>query len=57
MTIYPEVAAAAQSELDTVLGPTRLPSFADRENLPYMNALVSEVLRWHSVAPIGMLSL
>ncbi|XP_006457725.1 hypothetical protein AGABI2DRAFT_198695 [Agaricus bisporus var. bisporus H97] len=54
MTIYPEVAAAAQSELDTVLGPTRLPSFADRENLPYMNALVSEVLRWHSVAPIGV---
>ena len=55
MTVYPDVARKAQAELDSVVGTDRLPRFSDRESLPYINALVLEVLRWHSVAPTGKL--
>lgn len=51
MTIYPDVARKAQAELDAVIGQDRLPSFSDRDNLPYINAIVLEVLRWHAVVP------
>ncbi|KXN92569.1 O-methylsterigmatocystin oxidoreductase [Leucoagaricus sp. SymC.cos] len=54
MALYPEVAAAAQAEIDAVVGSDRLPSFADREDLPYINALILEVLRWHTVGPTGI---
>ncbi|KAF9011764.1 cytochrome P450 [Cyathus striatus] len=54
MTLYPEVQAKAQAELDAVIGNDRLPSFHDRDNLPYCNALVLEVLRWHAVVPTGV---
>lgn len=54
MALYPEVAAAAQAEIDSVVGSDRLPSFADRNDLPYVNALALEVLRWHSVVPTGV---
>lgn len=54
MTLYPEVQRKAQLELDTVLGTDRLPTHADRENLPYVNALVLEILRWHPVGPLGV---
>jgi cytochrome P450 len=44
----------AQEEIDRVLGPGRLPTVADRGNLPYVDAVVKEVLRWHPVAPMGI---
>lgn len=53
MTKYPSVAKRAQYEIDTVIGTDRLPGFADRDSLPYLNALVKEVLRWNSVVPTG----
>jgi len=37
-----------------VIGNDRLPTLADRPHLPYVNAIVSEVLRWNSVAPTGV---
>lgn len=54
MTIYPEVQRKAQEEIERVVGPNKLPTFADRERLPYINAIVKEVLRWHPVAPMGI---
>ena len=53
MVLYPEVQKKAQEELDRVVGSDRLPTFADRKNLPYINALVKESIRWHPVAPLG----
>ncbi|KAJ3503676.1 hypothetical protein NLJ89_g8327 [Agrocybe chaxingu] len=53
MVLFPEVMRKAQQELDAVVGLDRLPTFSDRERLPYVNALTSEVLRWHTVAPTG----
>lgn len=54
MVLYPEVQKKAQAEIDSVVGTSRFPTFADRENLPYVDALVKEVLRWHPVGPMGL---
>ncbi|KAI0634749.1 cytochrome P450 [Trametes polyzona] len=56
MTLWPEVQARAQKEVDGLLGPnpTRLPTFADRASLPYVNAIVLEVLRWNPSLPMGL---
>ncbi|KAK0469623.1 cytochrome P450 [Desarmillaria tabescens] len=51
--LYPEVQAKAQAEMDAVVGHTRLPNFDDREQLPYLNAVVLEALRWNPVVPLG----
>ncbi|KAG1851316.1 cytochrome P450 [Suillus subalutaceus] len=53
MTLFPDVQKKAQAEIDAVVGPDRLPSFADRDYLPYTEALVKEVLRWNVIALIG----
>ncbi|KAI9449498.1 cytochrome P450 [Lactarius psammicola] len=53
MTLYPDVMKKAQAELDAVVGPHRLPTFADWENLPYLDAVSKEVLRWAPVTPFG----
>lgn len=53
MILYPEVQKTAQSEIDAVIGSDRLPFFSDLEKLPYVNALVKEVLRWLPIAPMG----
>ena len=57
MVLFPEAQRMAQAEIDRVIGPDRLPSLADRENLPYVDALVKEVFRFNPVAPLGLFSL
>jgi cytochrome P450 len=52
---YPEVQTKGQAEIDKVIGPDRLPFVSDREQLPYIHAIVKEVGRWHSVVPLGEL--
>ena len=37
----------------SVVGSDRLPTFSDRKFLPYVDALVKEVFRWHIVVPLG----
>jgi hypothetical protein len=55
MSLYPDVQRKAQGEIDAVLGEShRLPLFSDREQLPYVNAIVEEAQRWHPVAPMGL---
>lgn len=53
MTLYPEVLKKAQEEVDAVVGNERLPIMADRDALPYVNALCKELLRWNVVIPLG----
>jgi cytochrome P450 len=53
MTKYPRVLRKAQEEVDRVVGRDRLPTFADWENLPYINCCVKECLRWRPVAVNG----
>jgi len=44
----------AQDELDRVVGRERLPDFSDQEDLPYISALIKEVLRWFPIIPLGV---
>ena len=53
MALYPEVLKKAQAELDAVVGPDRLPEFEDRASMPYINAVIKELLRWNLVTPLG----
>ncbi|KAI0331358.1 CyP450 monooxygenase [Cubamyces sp. BRFM 1775] len=54
MILHPTVQARAHAELDRVIGTARLPEHADRAALPYVDAIVKEMLRWHNVAPLGV---
>jgi cytochrome P450 len=54
MAAYPAAQAKAQAELARVVGHGRLPAFADRANLPYVDALMSEVFRWAAPVPVGL---
>ncbi|KAF7345741.1 Cytochrome p450 [Mycena venus] len=54
MTLYPDVQAAAQRELDKVVGNDRLPDISDLPQLPYVDALCKEVIRWHVAAPLAL---
>ncbi|KAH7929265.1 cytochrome P450 [Leucogyrophana mollusca] len=50
----PEVQKRAHAEVDAVVGNTRLPSFSDRQSLPYVEALIRETRRWRPITPIGV---
>lgn len=52
MALHPLVARRAQEEVDSVIGNERLPVLADRERLPYVDAIVKECLRWNVAAPL-----
>jgi cytochrome P450 len=54
MVTFPEVQRRAQAELDAVVGRARLPTFADAPRLPYVRAIVKEVLRWRPAAERGL---
>jgi hypothetical protein len=53
MAKFPDVQQKAQEEIDRVVGTSRLPTFGDRENLPYINNIVYEAQRWHPIIPMG----
>ena len=46
MLNYPEIQERAQKELDAVVGSKRLPEHSDEADLPYISAIVKEVLRY-----------
>ncbi|KAL4255104.1 cytochrome P450 family protein [Pleurotus pulmonarius] len=54
MLHYPEVQKKGQREIDSVIGPDRLPTFEDFNSLPYVARVTQEILRWHPTAPLGV---
>ncbi|KAH9028797.1 cytochrome P450, partial [Lactarius hengduanensis] len=54
MVTYPDVQKCAQAELDSVVGRTRIPKFSDFQHLPYIRAMVKEMLRWRPMDPLGL---
>lgn len=54
VSLHPEVLERAHAELDAVVGPHRLPDFRDKDSLIYVNAIIKEAMRWHSVVPFGV---
>lgn len=45
MVRHPEAFRKAQDEIDAVVGHDRLPDLNDRDSLPYLNALITELYR------------
>lgn len=45
MLLYPEAQRAVQKELDCITGKYRQPEMDDKDSLPYITAVVKEVLR------------
>ncbi|KAI0325904.1 cytochrome P450 [Cubamyces sp. BRFM 1775] len=54
MLLHPEAQKRVQEELDAIVGPERLPKLSDRPSLPYVNAVVKELLRWHTAGPLAL---
>ncbi|KAI0334310.1 cytochrome P450 [Cubamyces sp. BRFM 1775] len=54
MTRNPDVVRNAQDEIDSVVGNERLPDFADRPSLPYVDALLEELFRWNPPIPLAV---
>ncbi|KAG9025529.1 hypothetical protein FRB95_010078 [Tulasnella sp. JGI-2019a] len=54
MLLYPKVQAKARAEIDRVIGDDRFPTFANKDSLPYLNAVLLETLRWHPIVPLGV---
>ncbi|GMF76985.1 unnamed protein product [Aspergillus oryzae] len=56
MISHPETMARARQQLDAVCinedGTLRLPGMADFDRLPYLAAMVKEVLRWRPTTPV-----
>jgi len=53
MSLYPDVQRRAQQEIFRVVGHDRLPNAQDRKDLPYVNAIMREVMRLNPVVPLG----
>ncbi|CAN8099862.1 unnamed protein product [Discula destructiva] len=57
LALNPRCIARARQELDAVCGTgedVRLPTFEDRQNLPYVSAIVKEAIRWRPILRIGL---
>ncbi|KAI0313224.1 cytochrome P450 [Amylostereum chailletii] len=54
MAMHRDIQSKAQAELDRVVGTNRLPTFEDRKSLPYLEAIVKEVLRFNPPTPLGI---
>lgn len=50
LALNPHVLARAQEEVDTIVGSNRIPTFDDEHKLPYIKAMIREVLRWRPTA-------
>ncbi|KAG9311063.1 hypothetical protein JVU11DRAFT_8967 [Chiua virens] len=54
MMLYPEAQHRAQAEIDSVLTQNMFPDFSHRKSLPYVEAVLRETMRWHSVTPLAL---
>lgn len=54
MVLYPDVQKRAQAAIDEVSGKNRIATIDDFDSLPYIHALVQEVIRWQPVNPLAL---
>lgn len=53
MITHQSVQEKAQAEVDRVIGVDTLPTFKHRDQLPYIDALIKECMRWGVILPMG----
>ncbi|KAL4246690.1 cytochrome P450 family protein [Abortiporus biennis] len=51
---HPRVFQKLKDEVDRVVGNDRLPDFTDRPHMPYHEAALTELFRYHSAVTMGM---
>jgi len=54
MVTNPDIQRRAQLQIDAVVGKGRLPTFDDRDRLPYVDAIIYETLRLRPPLPLGV---
>ncbi len=54
MVKYPEIQKKIQDEVDLVTGRSRMPTYWDRYNTPYTEAVMHEILRMGNIVPLGV---
>ncbi|KAG1840373.1 cytochrome P450 [Suillus subalutaceus] len=54
MVLYPDVQAQARAEINQAVRHGQMPCLDDRASLPYLDAILREVLRWHPIIPLGV---
>lgn len=54
MVLYPDIQLKAQHILDNIVGDSRLPEHSDLEKIPYLHAILLEILRWRPILPFGV---
>ncbi|KAF8891882.1 cytochrome P450 [Infundibulicybe gibba] len=54
MSNHPDIQARAQDEIQRVIGTSRLPSLDDKGSLPYVEAVITETLRWSAITPLAI---
>jgi hypothetical protein len=52
MACHPDIQQRARDEIDSVLGG-EMAIHQHRSSLPYVNAMIKEIMRWGPVVPLG----
>ncbi|KAL3876390.1 hypothetical protein ACJMK2_034240 [Sinanodonta woodiana] len=51
---HPEIQARIREEVDSTVGPTKIPSYSERHKMPFLEATILEVLRLGDVVPLAI---
>jgi cytochrome P450 len=54
LSVNPHIQDAFYEEIDRVIGCSRLPEASDEDNMIYTQALIQEILRYTSIAPMAV---
>ncbi|KAF9531625.1 cytochrome P450, partial [Crepidotus variabilis] len=57
MALHPEKQKLVHAEMDRVLGTGRMPHIQDRNDLPYLDAVIKETARWHPILSLSALGI
>ncbi|KAG1797060.1 cytochrome P450 [Suillus plorans] len=54
MVLYPDVQSRTRAEIDQAVEHDSMPCLDNRASLPYLDAILCEVVRWYPPAPLGV---